>query len=68
MPFEVFDDLNAAFKRGAAFWEGVTLYGARVTIRLGDLGGIVQNSAEQMALKRAEIKADKAEDAIDGFD
>ncbi len=58
--------LLRAWKAGEAFYEGHTPYGNPVTIRTGDVVAVADMTPEQIAAKRADQRANEADDAIDG--
>jgi hypothetical protein len=64
LPYEDYAEVSRAFVKGEAFYEGKTLYGGTVTIRLGDVSGIIQNAPETMAAVRADRIADQHEDDV----
>ena len=64
LPYEDYLDVTRAFTKGDTYYEGRTLYGGLVTIRLGDVSGIVQNTAETMAAVRQDRIADANEDSV----
>ena len=57
-----------AFTGQQAFYEGRTLYGGTLTIRLGDVSGIVQNTPDTMRLVREDRIADQHDDNVAGVE
>lgn len=58
--------VKSAWMAGKAFYEGTGFYGSPLTIKLGDIVALIDASAETLAAQRADVAADKMEDAIDG--
>jgi hypothetical protein len=58
------ESIKRAWMAGKAFWEGSGFYGGALTIKLGDVVAICDNSAESLEAARADYAEDKREDAI----
>lgn len=65
-PRQQHEALKSAWMAGKAFYEGSGFYGAPLTVKLGDIVAIIDASPETLAAQRADVAADKAEDAING--
>lgn len=55
-----YDGLRSAWMRGESFWTGADLYGAMVTVKLGEVVAVGRCSPESVA----EHEADDKEDAL----
>jgi hypothetical protein len=56
----------AAWKSGAAFWDGESIYGSRVYIKLGDVVGVVHRTDAALLAEREDEEIRKARDLLDG--
>lgn len=65
LPRSEFHRLKQDLMAGKAFFEGAGFYGGTVVIKLGDINGLNDLSAEAMKASRDDTAADKAEDAIE---
>lgn len=50
---------------GRAFWTGQGFYGARLTLRLGDIVAVADSSPESIMGRLADIRADEHDDALE---
>lgn len=62
------DSVLGDWKNGKAFWDGLDYYGARITIKLGDVAGITRSTQQSIAMRRADLIRNRDEDRLDGFD
>lgn len=68
LPHVVYDRVVEAWKRGEAFFDGVDLYGGRVSMKLADIVMISESTPETIALARAANKQDRADDVAEGLE
>lgn len=57
--------LKSEWMAGRAFFEGVALYGAAITLKLGDIVAIVDAPPETLAAGIADSREDAREDALE---
>ena len=59
LPMGEHQSFRAAWMRGEAFWDGRDLYDSVVTIKLGDITGLVVRDAARLALLRDEEEEER---------
>jgi hypothetical protein len=52
--------------RGAAFWQGVDLWEQPVTVKLADVVGMIEKSAESIAWRNQEAEEERARSVVEG--
>ena len=63
-----FDRLREDWMAGKAFFDGEMHFGGRVTLKLMDVVAIAEVTPASLAEQRANQKADKEDDLLDGLD
>lgn len=56
----------AAWKGGQAFWSGTALYGDTVHIKLADIVGVTERSANGIVLEKEQKDAEKRRELTEG--
>lgn len=66
LPIESLETFETAWTNGRAFWSGTNYRGARVTIKLADITGTVENTAEIIAHLEAEKEEEQRRKLLAG--
>ncbi len=59
------DDFLAAWKGGKSFWDGITIYGSFVYIKLGEVYRVVELTEDSIAVLLEEQEVEKARNLTD---
>lgn len=59
LPLSEYDSIRAAFVNSQTYWEGLNIWGESVTIKMFDITGLTELTAESLALRDAENAEEK---------
>lgn len=68
LPVEAAESFKGAWMGGKAFWEGVSLWGDPIIIKLGDIVGFCHKTADGMAILEAEEVEERQRKMLKGED
>jgi hypothetical protein len=68
LPFDSFNAIEDAWTKGQSFYVGTQLYGGKLTLRLGEVQGILLCTAQSIADEWADDKAEKDRKLVSGED
>lgn len=66
LPVEAEESFKHAWMNGKSFWDGVSLWGDPVIIRLGDIVGFCHKTADGIALQEAEHEEERRRKVLTG--
>ena len=66
LPSGAWSEFHDTWTEGRSFWSGLDLWDQPVTIKLGDITGMIGKTAESLALFEAEATEEKARAVIEG--